>query len=53
LLWRGGRGFNVFELVSRGWRAVTMMQDAVAQIERLRRAVAASEPLPETNLDER
>jgi hypothetical protein len=41
LLWRGGRRFNVFELVSRGWRGVTMMPEAVAEIERLRRVIAA------------
>ena len=42
----------VLELASRGWRGVTMTPRAVAQIERLRRALAASEQLPETHLDE-
>jgi putative transposase len=42
----------VLELASRGWRGVTMTPRAVAQIERLRRAPAASEQLPETHLDE-
>jgi transposase-like protein len=42
----------VLELASRGWRGVTMTPSAVAEIERLRRALAAGEPLPETDLDE-
>jgi len=42
----------VLELASRGWRGVTMTPRAVAQIERLRRALAAGEQLPETHLDE-
>jgi putative transposase len=40
----------VLELASRGWRGVTMTPKAVAEIERLRRELAAGEPLPETNL---
>ena len=42
----------VLELASRGWRGVTMTPRAVAQIERLRRALAAGEQLPETDVDE-
>jgi transposase-like protein len=42
----------VLELSSRGWRGVTMTPKAVAEIERLRRAPAAGEPPPQTNLDE-
>ncbi len=42
----------VLELASRGWRGLTMTPKAVAQIERLRRALAAGEPLPETHVDE-
>jgi len=42
----------VLELASRGWRGVTMTPKTVAEIERLRRALAAGELLPETNLDE-
>jgi putative transposase len=42
----------VLELASRGWRGVTMTPNAVAQIERLRRALATSERLPEPHLDE-
>lgn len=42
----------VLELASRGWRGVTMTPKAVAEIERLRRALAAGEPPPETNVDE-
>ncbi len=34
------------------WRGVMMTPKAVAQIERLRRALAAGEPLPETHFDE-
>ena len=37
----------VLELASRGWRGVAMTPKAVAQIERLRRALATGEPLPE------
>ncbi len=36
----------VLELASRGWRGVTMTPKSVAQIERLRRALAAGEQLP-------
>jgi transposase-like protein len=43
----------VLELASRGWRGVTMTPKAVAEIERLRRALAAGEPLPEFHLDEK
>ena len=42
----------VLELDSRGWRGVTMTPKAVAEIERLRRALAAGEPPPETDVDE-
>ncbi len=42
----------VLELASRGWRGVTMTPKAVAEIERLRRALAAGEPLPEIELEE-
>jgi transposase-like protein len=42
----------VLELASRGWRGVTMTPSAVAQIERLRRTLAAGEPPPETDVDE-
>ena len=42
----------VLELASRGWRGVTMTPKAVAQIERLRRALATGEPLPELSIDE-
>jgi len=42
----------VLELASRGWRGVTMTPKAVAEIERLRRALAARDPLPETKIDE-
>ncbi len=41
----------VLELASRGWRGVTMTPKAVAEIERLRRALAAGEQLPELSLD--
>lgn len=39
-------------VASRGWRGITMTPKAVAGIERLRRALAAGEPLPATHLDE-
>jgi putative transposase len=42
----------VLELTSRGWRGVAMTPKAVAQIERLRRALAAGEPLPELSTQE-
>lgn len=42
----------VLELTSRGWRGITMTPRAVAEIERLRRALAAGGPPPETNVDE-
>lgn len=42
----------VLELASRGWRGVTMTPKAVADIERLRRALAAGERSPETHVDE-
>ncbi|MGH2781395.1 MAG: IS256 family transposase [Thermoleophilaceae bacterium] len=42
----------VLELASRGWRGITMTPKAVAEIERLRRALAAGEPLPEPTVDE-
>jgi putative transposase len=42
----------VLELASRGWRGITMTPKAAAEIERLRRALAAGEPLPATRLDE-
>jgi transposase-like protein len=42
----------VLELASRGWRGVTMTPRAVAEIERIRRALAAGEPLPEPAVDE-
>jgi len=42
----------VLELASRGWRGVTMTPRAVAEIERLRRALAAGQPLPPTDVDE-
>jgi hypothetical protein len=42
----------VLELASRGWRGVTMTPQAVAEIERLRRALTAGEPLPETHVDD-
>src|ERR671930_350064 len=44
--------WGVLELASRGWRGVTVTPKAVAQIERLRRALAAGEPLPEPHVDE-
>ncbi len=37
----------VLELSSRGWRGVTMTPRAVAEIERLRRGNAASDPSTE------
>ena len=46
------RIWAVLELSSRGWRGVTMTPKAVAEIEHLRRALAAGEPLSETHLDE-
>jgi transposase-like protein len=36
----------VLELASRGWRGVPMSPKAIAEIGRLRRALAAGEPLP-------
>ncbi|MDQ3895326.1 MAG: transposase, partial [Actinomycetota bacterium] len=42
----------VLDLASRGWRGVTMTPRAVAEIERIRRALAAGEPLPEPAVDE-
>ena len=42
----------MLELASRGWRRVTMTPRAVGQIERLRRALAAGERLPEIDVDE-
>jgi transposase-like protein len=42
----------VLELASRGWRGVTMTPRAVAEIERLRRALAAGQPLPNPDVDE-
>ncbi len=42
----------VLELASRGWRGVTMTPKAVAEIERLRRALATGAALPEPDHDE-
>ena len=42
----------VLELASRGWRGVTMTPKAVAQIERLRRALATGERVPELSAQE-
>ncbi len=42
----------MLELASRGWRGVTMTPKAVAEIERLRRALAAGEALPEIDVDQ-
>jgi hypothetical protein len=42
----------VLELVSRGWRGVTMTPKAVAQIERLRRALATGERVRELSAQE-
>ncbi len=42
----------VLELASRGWRGVTMTPKAVAQIERLRRALATGESRPEPSAQE-
>ena len=43
----------MLELASRGWRGVTMTPKAVAEIERLRRALSAGERLPEVDIDEK
>ena len=40
----------VLELASRGWRGVTMTPKAVAEIERLRRALSTGERLPELSI---
>ena len=45
--------FNVVELASRGWRGVVMTPKAAAEIERLRRAIAAGEPLEQPTGGER
>jgi transposase-like protein len=45
--------FNVLELASRGWRGVVMTPKATAEIERLRRAIAAGKPLDQPIIDEK
>ena len=45
--------FNAVERASRGWRGVVMTPKAGAEIERLRRAIAAGKPLEQPTSDER
>ena len=45
--------FNVLELASRGWRGVVGTPKAAAEIERLRHAIAAGEPLHQPIIDEK